>query len=179
MMHGGKAPQVIRKAQERLTLRGITKDRTLLELARLAYGDVALFFNDDGSVKQLSDLGPDERALLAGYDVVIGNIQGGDGKQDVIHKPRFHNKNQALEVLAKYFEIIKPANSKEDIAAEVMAKIDERIAEGRRRASEYAVNMQSQQRQIESGQPQDVVDAYLCSPSPVERDEESTGCEEK
>ena len=84
----------------------ITAQRTMLELARLAYGDVAGFFTDDGRIKPISQLTADQRAMLSGYDVVTGNIDSGDGGMDRIARVRTWDKVKALEILAKHFGLM-------------------------------------------------------------------------
>lgn len=104
--HGGAAPQVQSKAKERLALAHITPDRTLLEIARIAYSDVASFFNPDGTIKAPADLDEDQRGALAGFEACIQNNQPGDGKQDLIHKFKAWDKTKALEMLAKHFGLM-------------------------------------------------------------------------
>ena len=105
--HGGSAPQVRAKAQERLNLAHITPDRTLLEIARIAYADVASFFNADNTLKKPSELNEDQRATLAAFEASIGNVTVGDNKQDMIHKFKAWDKTKALEMLAKHFGLFK------------------------------------------------------------------------
>ena len=105
--HGGAAPQVQAKARERLALAHITPERTLLEIARVAYADVASFFNDDGTLKKPAELDEDQRATLAGFEACIKNVEAGDGKQDLIHKFKAWDKTRCLEMLAKYFGMLQ------------------------------------------------------------------------
>jgi hypothetical protein len=104
--HGGAAPQVQAKARERLALAQITPDRVLLEIARIAFADVASFFNPDGSLKSPAELDEDQRATLAAFEASIQNVAGGDGKQDLIHKFKAWDKTKALEMLAKHFGLL-------------------------------------------------------------------------
>ena len=105
--HGGAAPQVKRKALERLELAHITPDRTLLEIARIAYSDVAAFFNEDNTLKKPSELSEDQRRTLASFEACVKNVAAGDGKQDFIHKFRAWDKTKALEMLAKHFGLLE------------------------------------------------------------------------
>lgn len=104
--HGGGAPQVKAAAARRLELAHITPDRTLLEIARLAYSDVASFFDDDGRLKKPNELDEDQRATLASFEACIQNTAAGDGKQDLIHKFKAWDKTKALEMLAKHFGLL-------------------------------------------------------------------------
>lgn len=106
LKHGGAAPQVRAAAKRRLELAQITPERTLLEIARIAYSDVASFFNADGSLKKPHELDVDQRATLASFEASIGNITAGDRKQDLIHKFKAWDKTKALELLAKHFGML-------------------------------------------------------------------------
>jgi hypothetical protein len=133
-MHGGSAPQVKSKAAERLALAQITPERTLLEIARIAYADVASFFNDDDTLKKPSELTVDQRAMLASFEASIGNVSSSDDKQDLIHKIKAWDKTKALEMLARHFGMFQ-----DRVSVDVNIQNDEinqRIAEGRKRASE-------------------------------------------
>jgi hypothetical protein len=133
-IHGGSAPQVKRKAAERLALAKITPDRTLLEIARIAFADVASFFNDDDTLKRPSELDEDQRATLAAFEACIQNVSAGDDKQDLIHKVRFWDKLRCLEMLARHFGMFN-----DQVRIDVNVRNDEinqRIAEGRKRAAE-------------------------------------------
>lgn len=104
--HGGGAPQVKAAALRRLELAHITPDRTLLEIARIAYSDIAAFFDEDGRLKKPNELDEDQRATLASFEASIQNIESGDGKQDLIHKFKAWDKTKALEMLAKHFGLL-------------------------------------------------------------------------
>jgi Terminase small subunit len=104
--HGGSAPQVKDKANRRLKAASITKDRVLLELARVAFSDVAGFFNVDNTIKKFSELNKDQRAVLAGFEAKIENVSAGDGRQDLVHKFKAWDKMKALEILAKHFGLM-------------------------------------------------------------------------
>jgi phage terminase small subunit len=133
IMHGGKAPQVIAAAQRRLELAQITPDRTLLEIARVAYSDVASFFNPDGTLKKPAELDEDQRACLAGFEASIQNVAAGDGKQDLIHKFKAWDKTKALEMLARHFGMF---NDKLDVNVTLNDEINKRVTAGRRRAAQ-------------------------------------------
>ena len=90
-------------ARRRLELAAITPERTLLEIARIAYANIASFFHDDGTIKKPSELDEDQRASLAALEVCIQNVEAGDGHQDWIHRFRSWDKTRALEMLAKHF----------------------------------------------------------------------------
>jgi hypothetical protein len=52
------------------------------------------------------DLTPEQGACLASFEVLIKNVEGGDGEQDTIHKFKVWDKVRALEMLAKHFKLV-------------------------------------------------------------------------
>lgn len=89
-----------------LALADITADRTKLEIARLAFADLASLYNADGSFKKLSELDADQRATLAGFETIVKNAQAGDGVTDTVLKVKLWDKPKALEMLAKHFGML-------------------------------------------------------------------------
>jgi len=61
--HGGRAPQVIRKAKERIEA---TKERVLLEFCRLGMVDMRDLFDAKGKLKAFGKLDKDTAAAIAG-----------------------------------------------------------------------------------------------------------------
>ena len=57
---------------------GITAERILAELARIAFFDVRKLLNDDGSMKPISEIDDDTRAGIAGLE--LSEIRDEDGK---------------------------------------------------------------------------------------------------
>src|SRR5712692_1412220 len=66
--HGGGAPQVRRKAAERLADL-IDPNRALREAARLAYSDVGALFDEDGHLRPVHTLPPEVRAAIASIEI--------------------------------------------------------------------------------------------------------------
>lgn len=81
---------------------GITAERVLQEMGRLAFSDVSRLFKPDGSLKPLSALTPDDSACIAGLEVIIKNAEAGDGHTDKVHKIKVWDKSKNLEMLAKH-----------------------------------------------------------------------------
>lgn len=81
----------------------ITAERTMLEIARVAFIDRRGIWGPDGRLKPLSEWTADEAALLEGLEVVIKNAAAGDGHTDTVHKVKLATKQHALELLAKHF----------------------------------------------------------------------------
>jgi phage terminase small subunit len=104
-MHGGSAPQVKRKAAERLADL-IDPDRALRELARLAYSDPMELFNEQGKVLPIIEWPAELRAAIGSFEVVRGNVDAGDGKFDDVIKVKLWDKPKALEMIAKHLGLL-------------------------------------------------------------------------
>lgn len=85
---------------------GLTAERVLLEMARLAFVDARSFWDDTGNLKPFSELDADQGAALAGFEAIIKNAKAGDGITDEIHKIKMWDKPRALEMLAKHFGLL-------------------------------------------------------------------------
>jgi hypothetical protein len=106
IMHGGKAPQVVRKAKERLADL-IDPDRALREAARLAYSDVRELYTAEGKLKPMKDWPDDLAAAIGGVEFVRRNIEGGDGHSDDVIKVKVWDKPKALEMLFKHLGLLE------------------------------------------------------------------------
>jgi phage terminase small subunit len=93
-------------AQKRLNERGLSADRTLEELRRIAFSDVGQLFTDDGSLIPLRELPPEVRTALASVEVVMKNAAAGDDKIDRVLKVKYWDKNKALTDLARHFALL-------------------------------------------------------------------------
>ena len=103
--HGGQAPQVKRKAAERLADL-IDPDRALREAARLAYSDVRDLYDEAGKLKPMKDWPDDLAAAVGGVEFVRRNIEGGDGHSDDVIKVKVWDKPKALEMLFKHLGLL-------------------------------------------------------------------------
>lgn len=77
---------------------GITQDRVLQELARIAFFDIRTLYNEDGTLKRPSDLSDDAAAVLAGIDVV--EMQGGasiESDGEISHVPMYTKKAKVFD----------------------------------------------------------------------------------
>lgn len=104
--HGGSAPQVKRAAQERLADL-IDPDRILREAAHLALADVRQLYDAKGNLKPITEWPDGIASAVGGFEVVRGNVDQGDGKFDVVVKPRLWDKPRALELLFKHLGLLK------------------------------------------------------------------------
>jgi phage terminase small subunit len=79
-------------------------ERTLQEIARLAFYDAAKLYEDDGSVKRMKDIDEDTRSVIAGMEVV--ELFEGDGEQKHVYgllkKIKIYDRRGALDMLMRY-----------------------------------------------------------------------------
>lgn len=108
--------EAVRAAMEKREKRtGITQDRVLQELARIAFFDIRTLYREDGSLKKPSELDDDAAAALAGVDVVemAGGMAADAGEGEVKHvaaytkKARVFDKNTALVNAMRHLGMMK------------------------------------------------------------------------
>lgn len=121
-----KVSQAVAVAEAALLARNaLTADRVLEELRRLAFADARGFWDDDGNLKPMKDLSPEQGSVLAGFEAVIKNAKAGDGQTDTVHKIKLWDKTRALETLAKHFGLTREIHEHhfnlEDLIAGSMA----------------------------------------------------------
>lgn len=103
--HGGAAPQVKRKAAERLADL-IDPNRALREIATLAYSNIQGVFDNRGNLLPPHKWPEDVARTVRKIEVVKRNITVGDGLLDDVHKVEFWDKLKALEMLAKHLGLL-------------------------------------------------------------------------
>lgn len=94
-IHGGAAPQVQRKAAERLEA---TEERVKLEYARLALFDVRNLYDENGKLLPLDSLDDNTAAAIASIEF---------GPKGRIDKIRFIDKKGALDSISKHLGLFK------------------------------------------------------------------------
>lgn len=104
--HGGMAPQVKRKAAERLADL-IDPDRALREAARLAYADIRQLYDEQGRLKPIKDWPDDLAAAIGGVEFVRRNVDGADGHTDDVIKVKAWDKPKALDLLFRHLGLLK------------------------------------------------------------------------
>lgn len=101
LLNDAKVQAVISEALDRAeVVFGLSIDRTLREVARLAYFDPAKLYDSDGSLKKIADLDEDTRAAVASIEADITHSE--DGEITVTKKIKFWDKNAALEKAMKH-----------------------------------------------------------------------------
>lgn len=104
--HGGRAPQVKRKALERLADL-IDPDRALREAARLAYSDLADYYDASGEIKPMSEWTPAMRSAVQSLDTLELDITPGErGPAAKVHRIKLWDKPKNLEMLFKHLGLL-------------------------------------------------------------------------
>lgn len=88
----------IRKLKEKDAAKSeITRERIIAEYAKMAFGDVRKIFDEDGSVKPITDLDDETAAMLTGFDVEKKGLLGAE----VTKKIKLSDRRAALDSLCK------------------------------------------------------------------------------
>lgn len=86
----------------------ISQKRTLIEIARIAFSDIRNYFNEDGTLKKLTDITDDAAAAVA-----TAEVESKSESLDVVvktSKVKLWSKEKALEMLAKHFHLFDEIN---------------------------------------------------------------------
>ena len=112
--------------QKRLELAAkcdVSSERVVREVAALAFSDVRKLLNDDGSMKQISEL--DDVTAAAVSSVEVSEIVAEDGTRfGIVKKIRLWDKNSAQERLCKHLGLFEQDNKRKvDPIAELLKQI--------------------------------------------------------
>jgi|TARA_R110000824_G_scaffold348326_1_gene535078 hypothetical protein len=103
--HGGFAPQVLRKAKERIEDL-IDPDRVLREAAKLAYSNIQDLLDEEGQVRPIKDWPRELAAAVSSIDLTKKNLTSGDGKQEDVVRIRLWDKPTNLTLLFKHLNLL-------------------------------------------------------------------------
>lgn len=87
---------------------GISKERVIEGLGKLAFFDVRKFWNEDGSLKKVTELDEETAFALQGYDVEKLYEHFGSGKaaeKGTVTKMKMADRGLNLERLGRYFKL--------------------------------------------------------------------------
>ena len=108
---------VKRTAAERVTDL-IDPDRSLREVARLAYSDVGELFDEHGNLRPVHELPDHLAAAIASIAIVKRRLTAGDNATHIIQTVRFWDKPKALEMVLKYLGLLgEPVHRSGDVTA--------------------------------------------------------------
>jgi phage terminase small subunit len=122
----------------------ISQDRTLKELARIAFFDIRKLFDENNRLKDMAELDEDTAAAVISID--SEDIKGPGGKIiGKLRKVRLANKLQALEALGRHLGLFEKDNKQKSAtegevkalsSIERAARIVELVRRAKKRAAE-------------------------------------------
>lgn len=108
MLTNDKIAAAVAEGQsQRLEKVGLTAERTLEEIRRIAFSDLRRLFTDWGALKPIHELPAEDAAVVSSLEVIKKNLFAGDKKVDTIHKLKAWDKLKALEMLGKHFGLLE------------------------------------------------------------------------
>jgi len=132
--HGGSAPQVKRKAKERIreyVAEMVDPDRVLQEAARLAFSDLRQCFDENGKVKDTKDWPDELAAAVSSTKSRRVNLDSADGHTDVVTELKVWDKPKNIELLMKHLGLLT-----EKVELKVEGDIVARLHEARKRLAD-------------------------------------------
>lgn len=111
----------------------LTVERVREEIARIAYCDPRKFFNDNGSLKAISELDEDSARAMAGIDCTELFEGTGEDRAQVgyMKKLKLWDKNKALELASRHLGALR-----DKVEVSDSSEIVKRLAAGRSRMLE-------------------------------------------
>lgn len=94
---------------------GVSVNRTLKELGRIAYFDPRKMFDESGNLKKVSDLDDDTAAALASFEVTEEFAGKGEERQHIGYtkKVKVFDKNAAIEKAMRHLGLFEIDNSQQ------------------------------------------------------------------
>lgn len=89
----------------------LSQERVMQEIGRIALANPKALFNEDGTIKKITEMDDDIAAAISSFEVE--ELFAGSGKNimqvGITTKPRLWSKTDALGMLAKHFKIFSDA----------------------------------------------------------------------
>ncbi len=95
---------------------GLTTEKTLREIARLAYSDIRKMYNEDGSLKKVTDLDDDTAASIS--SVEVDTIEAGGVAIGTTKKIKTYDKRGALDMAMKFHGLYGRDNEQKPVIIE-------------------------------------------------------------
>lgn len=119
-----------RRKAELMQQVGVTQEAVLQRLAFIAFGDKRTLFDDRGNLKALSDMTPEEAAMISGVEV-FEEFEGRGKDRTYIGKTKkvkFINQLDGLKTIGTHFGMFKQQHEhKHDHRVQGMADVLEEI----------------------------------------------------
>jgi len=129
--HGGKAPQVMKAAENRVreyVAQMVDPDRMLQEVARLAFSDIRQAFDENGALKDKHDWPDELAAAVSSTKSRRVNLDAADGHTDLVTELKVWDKPKNLETLCKHLGLLT-----ERVEVTLKDELENRIKSGRDR----------------------------------------------
>lgn len=118
--------------KQKLEAAGITAQRVMQEIGRIAFLDIRKFYDANGNLKPIHELDDDAAAALSSVDVEVKWTGKGDEAVPVTTKKiRTVDKMAGLNLLAKHFKLVGDEGDGVNAFASALA---DRLRSARRRA---------------------------------------------
>lgn len=118
------AAQVAQHIEEAKSISGLTVERTLQEVARLAFFDSRKLFRADGSMIPVTELDDDTAAAIAAIEHEDITLTAGETERKIgtTKKLKFHSKTAALEMSMRHLGLYEKDNRQRgpDLALQVV-----------------------------------------------------------
>jgi phage terminase small subunit len=85
---------------------GLSAEKVLEAIRRPIEADIRKMFDEDGNVRPLHELGPEEASLIIGHEVIIKNAKAGDKHTDEVLRVRLVDRAKYVEMAAKHFALL-------------------------------------------------------------------------
>lgn len=112
LSHPLVSPYIEHLRQQQMDNMGVTKDRVLLELCRMAYVDPGDLYDDQGCIKNIKDMPEDVRRSISSIETKEIYEQDGRKKKYVgdAKRVKLGPKEKALEMLCKHLGLFQLDN---------------------------------------------------------------------
>lgn len=125
------AAAIAKQTERQLEAADLSATRTLEEMRRLGFSNVADLFDEKGDLRPLHTLTREQAACIASLEVVMKNATAGDGKIDRVLKIKIWDKPRVLEMLGKHFALLT-----ERVKLEADDELIDALKQGRLRAAQ-------------------------------------------
>lgn len=97
------------KTREKEERAEITQNDIIKQLARIAFGDIRRLYNDNGAMKNITEIDDDTAAAISGIETFQEFDGRGDDKEYIgdTKKVKMTERTKALELLGKHFGMFK------------------------------------------------------------------------